>query len=127
MPYSATVSRGDGWVEIRHRGALTSQELYEARRKSLELLQQESLTRILVDTREADASNLSFSDRFEFHATHRTEFSAVPHVRIAVVVVPQRLPEANFAETVARNRGTHYRMFADWDEARAWLTTDADD
>lgn len=127
MSYSTAVSREDGWVEVRHRGALTPQEIYESRQKSLELLQQESLARILVDTRAADVSNLSFSDRFEFHATHRTQFSTVPHVRIAVVVAPHRVQDANFGETVARNRGTSYRMFLDWDEACAWLRSDAGD
>lgn len=102
-------------------------ELNEARQKSAEILRQESLARVLVDGREADFSNLSLSERFQFNSTYQTEFSTIPSVRIAAVVAVQRRPESNFSETVARNRGTPFRVFVDWDQACDWLAEETND
>src|SRR4051794_15599490 len=61
MPYSVSVSPENGWVEVRHHGPITSAEMYEARHQSVQALQQASLTRVLVDVRDADTSRLSLA------------------------------------------------------------------
>src|SRR5947207_1833410 len=121
MSYSVSVSRENGWVEVHHHGPVTPAEMYEARHQTAQVLQKESLARILVDVADADVSRLSLAERFQFSASHQSEFVSVPHVRIAVIVAANGQSDASFSETVARNRGTTYRVFADRDEACAWL------
>ena len=44
------------------------------------------------------------------------------NVRVAVVCKPSKLPDFQFAETVAVNRGAYFvRVFTDLEQAKSWL------
>ncbi len=121
MPFTISANKEKGWVEVIHRGLLNIAELNEARVQAAALLAKNSITRILVDTRQADMSELSLTDTFKFTTSHQEAFGSVEGLRIASVVRPEDLEASRFSETVARNRGTDARVFLDAAEAMKWL------
>lgn len=122
MPYA--IKLNNDRVEVVHAGRLGISELTEARQQAADALARNSMTRMLVDLRDADMSSVSVTDAFKFNATHHTVLGQVAGLRIASLVRPEHLQISRFSETVALNRGMEYRVFATVDGAVEWLTKD---
>ena len=119
---SAEIRVEDGIVVVAFRGAVTKDDTVEARAESAKLVVDQSAPRFFVDLREATLE-MSVADIFAVNSSHADALPA--GTRHAVVITPEMKsvgPEdVRFAETVAYNRGTELRIFADADEARRWL------
>ena len=123
MPYAVSMNRESRRIDVCHRGALTFEEILSARTEAAELMRQEPVTRILVDAREADITALSTVEAFQFNTTFADAFNDVWRLRISVIVPRTQHGDWSFFETVARNRGTDLRTFADAAQAHEWLST----
>jgi len=78
-----------------------------------------SCFRFLVDYRQADL-RLGLIDLYERPSTY--EVAGMPRsARIAILFAPGT-KDTEFIETVTSNRGYAVKVFADRDEAAAWLT-----
>lgn len=121
MSTTIRISEKDQCVEVIHRGSLTVKELEDTRTEVAKLLVESGLTRLLVNSQNADVATLSMADIFNFNATHASALSAIPLLRFALVIATPRFKQPLFSETVARNRGVNLRVFLDPNEARQWL------
>lgn len=122
MAYSISMSVDDGWIDIRHCGPVTFDEIVAARKEATALMRREGVTRVFVDASNGDVSGLSTVQAFRFNATHGEEFPETWRLRIALLVSREQYADWAFFETVARNRGTDLRVFVDANAARTWLT-----
>lgn len=108
-------------VEVIHDGALTLEELTDARARAADMMVKASVSRLLVDGRGADLASLSILDTYEFNTTHQSVLPFLSRLRIAVIVSRAQAEKVLFAETVARNQGINLRVFDDAAEAGQWL------
>jgi hypothetical protein len=91
----------------------------KSRLKIGKICKEQNFTKVLVDDRSA-TSLPSFEDLFQFGSTFLD--SGFPlYIKIAHVVNSDQLPDNEFLETVAVNRGANIKTFQNMDEAKAWL------
>lgn len=84
----------------------------------VEACREHSCRRVLADERALDY-RLSTIDTYDL-AKYYSKY--VPHViRAAVVCSPGDLEDGSFWEVAVQNRGLLFRVFTDFEQARAWL------
>jgi len=74
---------------------------------------------VLIDTRGADV-RLSTNDIFELGVAVAADTLARQN-KVALLVPPEEKVDADFFETVSRNRGANLRTFTDFERAITWL------
>jgi len=74
---------------------------------------------VLVDTREAEV-RLSDINIFELGFALAAE-PALAREKVALLVPPEEKENAEYFETVGRNRGANLRVFTDFETAITWL------
>jgi hypothetical protein len=118
-----------GVVEIVHTGQMTIKEANESRNEAGALMAERGLRHVLADVSQT-IHDESTVDLFEFNSTH---YDVLPQGTWLAVVIPSdksKRASAEFAETVAVNRGIAMKIFLDRDDALSWLaqqTGDPDD
>lgn len=115
-------SLGDGILEVIHTDELTMEEASESRQRSGRMMAAQGLVRVLVDVSAAVIKELPDTMAlFDFNVSYYHAFPLGSS--IACVVSPDKrvVDEAEFAETIALNRGITMRIFTDRDAAIAWL------
>jgi hypothetical protein len=75
---------------------------------------------VLVDTRGADV-RLSTTEIYELGVTVAAEPDLAGKKKFALLVPPEEKVNADFFETVSRNRGANLRVFTDFETAITWL------
>lgn len=110
----------EGIVEITHTGQMTINEATNSRNEAAAVMTDRDLKKVLADVSAAEHST-STADMFKFNASHYEVFP--PHTRLAVVIPPDpaNTEPAEFAKTVAVNRGIMMRIFLDKSDAMSWL------
>jgi len=110
----------DGIVEVVHTGRMTITEATESRTEAAAIMADRGLRLILADVSDTDHDETTL-DLFNFNASHYDVFP--PSTRLAVVIPPDPLKanSAQFAETVAVNRGIKMKIFLGKDDAMDWL------
>jgi hypothetical protein len=124
MPHTIRVLE-DGILEIVHTGRMTIQEATESRNEAAGIMNERGLRYVLADVSQTDHSEATM-DLYEFNASHYEVFP--PRTRLAVVIPPDpsKAKSAEFAETVALNRGIAMRIFLEYDDAIRWLRQEAE-
>lgn len=114
----------DGILIMTLTGNWSLQDSFAARAESAQLQRTHGIQSILVDMRNAH-SELSTIELFDFFASFQDVY--IPGTKHAVLDSEKThtLADAQFAETVARNRGIIMKMFHEYDEALAWLRPEA--
>ncbi|HVK98349.1 MAG TPA: STAS/SEC14 domain-containing protein [Dongiaceae bacterium] len=118
MTFTVTVDEERKLVRIRHEGEMSVAEMFEGRRTVGQLLQKHGFHRMLVDTRAVNEMPDTMG-AFEISSSHHQDLSL--QVRLAILSQPESLPDLDFVENVAINRGFQVRGFCDEAEAIAWL------
>jgi hypothetical protein len=101
-------------------GELDEKAYVEMRNQVKASLEKTGAQHILLDLRRC-VVQVSMMGVFRTAASNVEIFP--PGIKYAVVYSAQTLPEdnAHFGETVARNRGAHFRVFNDMAVAQKWL------
>ena len=110
----------DGIVEIVHTGRMTIKEATASRQEAAAIMKSRNLRLVLADVSDTDHDQ-STADLFDFNAS---QYDVFPHfTRLSVVIPPDagHLSSAQFAETVAVNRGIAMKIFLNKDDAMKWL------
>ena len=110
----------EGIVEITHTGRMTIKEATESRNEAAAIMADRGLNLVLADVSDTDHDE-STMDLLNFNASHYDAFP--PRSRLAVVIPPDpaQAESAQFAETVAVNRGIAMKIFLAKDDAMKWL------
>jgi hypothetical protein len=109
-----------GVVEIVHTGEMTIKEATESRDEAGAIMNKRGLRHVLADVSQTRHSE-STVDLFEFNSTH---YDVFPQGTWLAVVIPpgkSQRASAEFAETVAVNRGIAMKIFMNRDSAFTWL------
>lgn len=115
MAFIVTVRGELGVVELRFEGAVDVAQLGDTRLEVRRLLEEDPTRNVLVDMRKMDFSMSTF-DIYSFASTIQLPTSS----RIALLAKPDD-KNAEFFETVAKNRGIPLRLFTELDEAMSFL------
>ncbi len=110
----------DGIVEIVHAGRMTIKEATASRKEAAAMMTDRKLRLVLADVSDTDHDE-STIDLLDFNASQYDVFPRF--TRLAVVIPPDtgKLASAQFAETVAVNRGILMKIFLGKDDAMSWL------
>jgi hypothetical protein len=98
----------------------------DARRSLIDIAnaaKERGIDRVLIDPRQLEGEPLRLADQHEI-GTQLVELG-FEGMRIAWMPPPERIEQARFTTTVARNRGIEVRLFADRDAAERWLREEA--
>jgi hypothetical protein len=121
MSYTIKVLES-GVLEIVHRGEMTMPEAIASRDEAGAMMKKLGLRLVLADVSRT-LYNESTIDLFEFNASHYKVFP--PGSALASVIPsdpdPGKAASAQFAETVALNRGIIMQIFLNYDQAMNWL------
>lgn len=108
----------DGYLYVEISGAFDRFRTKELMRQVFQSAQSQSLSRILVDIRNM-AGPIPTMARFEMARFLATEQKAV--LRVAVLKLPEQVPDDRFFENVAGNRGLSAKVTTDLEIAFEWL------
>ena len=114
----------DGYLYVEISGAFDRFRTKELMRQVFQSAQSQSLSRILVDIRNM-AGPIPTMARFEMARFLATEQKAV--LRVAVLKLPEQVPDDKFFENVAGNRGIPVKVTTDLEKALDWLDIEAAD
>jgi hypothetical protein len=119
MAHNITVLES-GILEIVHTGKMTVREAHASRDEAGPMMKARGLRRVLTDVSRTNHDD-STMDLFKFNSTHYDVFPR--GTRIAVVIPPEseHRESAQFAETVASNRGISMKTFLTYEDAKNWL------
>lgn len=119
MPHKITLLSSD-IVEIVHTGDMTVVEATASRNEAAAMMKVRGLLRILVDVSQTNHDD-STLDLMEFNASHYDVFPLGTQIAVVGPSDPDMQEIAQFAETVALNRGIAMRIFHRYDDAMNWL------
>ena len=108
----------DGYLYVEISGAFDRFRTKELMRQVFQSAQSQSFSRILVDIRNM-AGPIPTMARFEMARFLATEQKAV--LRVAVLKLPEQVPDDRFFENVAGNRGLSAKVTTDLEIAFEWL------
>ena len=114
----------DGYLYVEISGAFDRFRTKELMRQVFQSAQSQSFSRILVDIRNM-AGPIPTMARFEMARFLATEQKAV--LRVAVLKLPEQVPDDKFFENVAGNRGIPVKVTTDLEKALDWLDIEAAD
>jgi len=99
---------------------MTIKEATASRKEAAAIMKSENLRLVLADVSDTDHDE-STIDLFDFNASQYDVFPRF--TRLSVVIPPDagKLSSAQFAETVAVNRGITMKIFLGKDDAMRWL------
>ena len=112
----------DGYLYVEISGAFDRFRAKEFIRQVFQSAQSQSLSRVLVDIRNMEGSIPTMA-RFEMARFLATEQKAV--LRVAVLKLPEQVPDDKFFENVAGNRGLSAKVTTDLEIALEWLDIEA--
>ena len=98
-------------------GPTTVQDRVRNRKKTVQFSQENNINKILVDMR----GQTSLSNAVDIHDFGETMPETTRGFQIAIVCTPGDT-DAQFIETVAKNRGAFIKLFHSFDKALDWLT-----
>jgi hypothetical protein len=101
-------------------GELDLQTYLSMRQKVKDMVNQTGAQHILLDLRRV-VLHVSFIDIFEAASTHVEVFDRDKKYAIVYSLQTMAQGNVNFGETVARNRGSQFKVFLDIKEAKEWL------
>jgi len=113
-----------GCLFVEISGVFDRVKAKELMRQVFQSTQSQSLSRILVDIRNM-AGPIPTMARFEMARFLATEQKAV--LRVAVLKLPEQVPDDKFFENVAGNRGIPVKVTTDLEKALDWLYIKAAD
>ena len=125
MPWTVEYDSELRIIECRYVGQVTDDDFKEATAKAIALAKANNTKRFLVDDSEWEGG-ASVLGLFELPEIHK-ELEADRTSRAALVLPPPsstaEVRDAQFYETVCRNRGWNVRVFSELEEAIDWLTS----
>lgn len=125
MPYEI-IAREDGILEVVHTGEMSMDVAALSRRESGAIMTEQNLRQILVDIRQTHFAEPDMVDVFEFNASYYEDFPPFSRVACLIPVNPEIDHVAEFAQTVAMNRGIMFRLFHASEDAVRWLKGNGD-
>jgi hypothetical protein len=113
-------------IEIIAQGTVNLDEFNEIVSQGIQLAKEKECFHILGDYRNVTVVSLSTLEIYDLPKmlsgiSASTGIDA-SRFRRAIVVAPKDAADAEFAETVAVNRGQNAKIFQDIDEAKKWLS-----
>jgi len=121
MPETITVREDLGVIEIRSYGKVTQVEMSTTRQRVDQIIQEQSLRKVLIDARDLTMTEGTTS-LFEFGASF-DEAPSFRFVHLALIVAEQSEKDLHFLATVAQNRGLQVKVFDSVDEGLEYLQT----
>ena len=118
MKYDLTMEPGGRFVHIVASGEIQAAETARMAKAGLALAREAGCRRYLIDYRQTTVADTTI-DTYEF-MSNLEKIGITRKDRIAFVMA-QDEDAHRFAETVARNRGSHIRYFIDSENAVDWL------
>lgn len=109
-----------GILEIVHTGIMTVREAHASRDEAGPILKAHGLRRVLADVSQTNHDD-STMDLFKFNSTHYDVFPRGTRIAAVIPPDPEHRESAQFAETVASNRGIAMKIFLTYEEAKNWL------
>ncbi len=106
----------DQVIEVRHWGAVSDDDVRDARAKVEELIDQTGISDVLVDLREVE----SFLDTVEIYE-FASDFNLTMRVAMLYDSDDSMVDDLHFLETVAINRGNDFSMHSTRQDALEWL------
>lgn len=119
MPETVEILQDLGIIQITSFGKVTEDDLHKSRQAVAQICQEHGFKKILVESR--DISSMPSTIKLHQHAEGLTGAEAPTSFKFAVVVSDTNLEDAQFIETVARNRMMNFMNFTSREEALAWL------
>ena len=110
----------DGIVEIVHTGRMTIKEATASRKEAAAIMTGRDLRLVLADVSDTDHDE-STIDLFDFNTSQYDVFPRFTQLAVVIPPDPGKLASAQFAETVAVNRGIMMKIFLYKDDAMSWL------
>jgi len=110
----------DGIVEIVHTGQMSINEATESRTEAAATMAEHDLRLVLADVSATDHSK-STTDLYKFNASHYEVFPSFTRLAVVIPPDPDNAKPAEFAQTVAVNRGIMMKIFLDREDAMSWL------
>ena len=122
MPYSVSLNKDDGFINVRVSSNATHEEHCAAYDEALRLCQENMCSKILVDLRELDTCQSSKVECFLFGEWVAGSSKCL---RIAHVMPTNKKSkeDVEFTATVEENRGVITGIFGTVDKAKKWLMT----
>lgn len=120
MPILAHCKAVNGILRATVGGVLEDAE--DARRSLIDIAtaaRERGVDKVLIDPRQLEGEMLRLADQHELGA--QLAELGFDGMRIAWMPPPERIEQARFTTTVARNRGLEIRLFADREAAERWL------
>ena len=108
-------------IVLACEGTVTIQSVRELAPQVAHKIAETGCSRILIDM---SAATLELSVMQVFESPAIMDESKIPRTTKRAAVMPAEFSDANFLETVTRNRGHNLRLFPNAAEAKAWLRQD---
>jgi hypothetical protein len=120
MAYKVRLYKTRNMAVVKHSGLVDGEELWNARKKAMELVHGAPSPRVLVDLRDV-RMEMSTIEQFNF-ARAQNIFSQ-GKVKVAVVIgkADPQVKDHRLMETIGQNRGAMLQIYEDRDEAKKWL------
>ncbi|HUO44643.1 MAG TPA: hypothetical protein VMT94_07010 [Burkholderiales bacterium] len=119
MPTNITVISTKDFIRANPRGSIDLAASRAILTKLISMINANGEDCVLVDTREAEVC-LSIPDRYELGVSVATQ-PTIAFGKVALLVPSNEATEAEFFETVVRNRGASLMVFTDFETAIKWL------
>jgi hypothetical protein len=123
VSFSVTYLEEPGVVETVHSGVVTMQEMRQVMAATGALAAEHACRRFLIDARELEPGAGSAFDLLKLvELLVSLPPGSIERQAILSSSTTKGVQDIRFVETAARNRGLDVLMFADRDEALAWLS-----
>lgn len=127
MDYKLEIVGADGFITAVLEGVRTPETLIAVAAKTTAYCAERRISRLLIDIR-GMTGGLDTLETYEVAGHELPGHEGVRRIlRSAILDLPENIERIRFFETVAINRGLNVRIFADEDQAVAWLLADSTD